>query len=286
MAYLREVVLGDRLGINASLEAQMHGLVDSFFDEWAEAVNTPALVARFRQFANTDEAADGAEVELDRGQTRPVFWPGSGGGDDDVDCRSLAAGWQQTSWEPVLPASTFAGADDAPGGVSAAVRRGDTQLAVWRFRGRYYATQQMCPHRRTFTLSDGLIGQDPAGGDDDGPWVSCPPAQAELRPRQRPLPERRGPERHRHLRRRGAAGRVGAPPAAARGRARRRPRHQEVDAQEGRCCRWRQQQQQQQQQRLWPARSQHQVHGQTRQEDGHDTTAHPTGCAAPEGDRH
>lgn len=79
----------------------------------------------------------------------------------------------------MLEAAHFSGADALPNGVSATIKRGDTQLAVWRIRGRYYATQQMCPHRRAFILSDGLVGQD----DDDGekkeggsaaPWISCP----------------------------------------------------------------------------------------------------------------
>ena len=34
----------------------------------------------------------------------------------------------------------------------------------------YYATQQMCPHKRAFVLSDGLVGDDDAGKY----WVSCP----------------------------------------------------------------------------------------------------------------
>ena len=180
VAYLREVVLDDRLGINASLEAQMQELVDSYFDEWAEAINNPAIAAKFRQFANTDAAVDGVEVETDRGQARPVFWPRDAAEDD---FKGLAGRWSTTAWQPVLEAAYFAGADDAPNGLSATIQRGDTQLALFRVKGRYYCTQQMCPHKRAFVLSDGLVGMDPpadgaANGDGAkpaaAPWVSCP----------------------------------------------------------------------------------------------------------------
>ncbi|GKT86389.1 nitrite reductase [Colletotrichum tofieldiae] len=187
--YLQEVVLEDKLGICASLEAQMQELVDSFFDEWAEAIKNPAIAAKFKQFDNTDETVDNMEVELDRDQPRPVYWaPDSA----KEDFKGLRDRWSSTSWQPMLQASHFSGADETPNGISATVKRGDTQLAVWRIRGRYYATQQMCPHKRQFVLSDGLVGEelgadtcDDAKKPDSGcgtngdarrpaPWVSCP----------------------------------------------------------------------------------------------------------------
>ncbi|KAI0421454.1 nitrite reductase [Xylaria grammica] len=157
LKYLREVILEDKLGICASLESQMQELVDSFFDEWAEAVKDPAIAFKFQQFANTTETLETAEVELDRGQSRPVFWPAEAATDD---FKGLKDRWSSTAWQPVIEASYFAGADDTPNGISANIKRGDTQLALWRVRGTYYATQQMCPHKRTFALSEGLIGQD------------------------------------------------------------------------------------------------------------------------------
>jgi nitrite reductase (NAD(P)H) len=189
--YLQEVILEDKLGINASLEAQMQELVDSFFDEWAEAIRDPAIAAKFRQFANTDETVEAVEVERDRDQPRPVFWARDSAKED---FRGLRGRWSSTTWQPVVAASHFAGADDSPNGASATVKRGDTQLAVFRVRGRYFCTQQMCPHKRAFVLSDGLIGEDinnnkdgssadsaaKTNGNDScdkargAPWVSCP----------------------------------------------------------------------------------------------------------------
>lgn len=173
--YLREVILDDKLDINASLEAQMAELVDSYFDEWAEAVSDPAIAAKFRQFNNTDETVENMEVEQDRGQTRPVYWVKESAKEDFQGLRDR---WSSTTWQPVLEAKYFNGADALPNGISASIKRGDTQLAVWRIRGKYYATQQMCPHKRAFVLSDGLVGSEGGSGDggDAGaaPWVSCP----------------------------------------------------------------------------------------------------------------
>lgn len=170
--YLREVVLEDKLGINESLEAQMAELVDSFFDEWAEAIKNPAIAAKFKQFNNTEETIENMEIERDRDQPRPVYWAKEPARDD---FKGLKGKWSSTTWQPVIGASHFDGADSLPNGISANIKRGDTQLAVWRIRGKYYATQQMCPHKRSFVLSDGLIGDEKADGTKAAaPWVSCP----------------------------------------------------------------------------------------------------------------
>ncbi|KAK8069663.1 nitrite reductase [Apiospora phragmitis] len=222
--YLKEVILEDKLGLCASLEEQMRELVDTFFDEWAEAIRNPAIAAKFKQFANTDDTADNMEVEKDREQTRPVMWAKEPAREDFKGLRSR---WSQTTWQPVIEASYFAGADETPNGISATIKRGDTQLALFRVRGRYYATQQMCPHKRAFALSDGLIGQEvnkaaattPIGDGDaaattttsekgalwrrQSPLGLVPLPQAQLRPHVGLVQQRRQ-DVHRHLRRRGA----------------------------------------------------------------------------------
>ncbi|KAK4044210.1 hypothetical protein C8A01DRAFT_12283 [Parachaetomium inaequale] len=174
IAYLKQVVLHDSLGINASLEAQMQELVDSYFDEWAEAINTPAIAAKFKQFANTSDTVVDMELETERLQTRPAMWTKEPATED---FSSLRDRWSETTWQPVLEASYFKGADALPNGISAAIKRGDTQLAVWRFKGRYYATQQMCPSKRAFILADSLVGEEPPSSDDSAataPYISCP----------------------------------------------------------------------------------------------------------------
>ena len=161
--YLREVVLEDRLGICAELEKQMNELVGSFFCEWTEAIKDPQRRKAFQEFANTDETQETVEKIRERGQDRPADWP--------VDsCKDDFRGteWSTLTWQPVIEATKFL---DNPTGSSLSVKRGDTQLAIFKVKGKWYATQQMCPHKRTFALSEGLIGDEPK---TDKLWVSCP----------------------------------------------------------------------------------------------------------------
>ena len=161
--YLREVVLEDTLGICAELEKQMNELVETFFCEWTEVINDPSRCKIFQQFSNTTETLDVVEEVEERGQQRPAYWPKDS---TTEDFRSTK--WRQSAWQPMIQASQFA---DTPAGSSVAIKRGDTQLAIFKIKSKYYATQQMCPHKRTFALSEGLLG-------DDVPscklWVSCP----------------------------------------------------------------------------------------------------------------
>jgi hypothetical protein len=55
-------------------------------------------------------------------------------------------------------------AKDFAANVGTAILYGDTQLAVFNNvqRGEWYCTQNMCPHKQAFVLSQGIIG-DTAG---------------------------------------------------------------------------------------------------------------------------
>lgn len=161
--YLREVILEDKLGICASLEAQMEQLIGTYFCEWTAVINDPSKRAAFSQFANTPESVDTMEAVSERGQQRPTYWA-----KDSATLDFRGTQWSSLAWQPLILASHF---PDTPHGSSANLKRGDTQLALFRVKGRYYATQQMCPHKRAFVLSDGLIGDDVAS---NRLWVSCP----------------------------------------------------------------------------------------------------------------
>lgn len=162
--YLREVILEDKLGICADLEKQMEQLVGSFFCEWTEVLKDPIRLAHFSQFANTNEViGDTVEPVQERGQERPAYWP-----TESVKEDFRGTKWTQLSWQPMLRSEEF---KDTPTGDSKAVKRGDTQLAIFKVRGKWYCTQQMCPHKRAFVLSDGLIGDDI---QNNKLWVSCP----------------------------------------------------------------------------------------------------------------
>ena len=161
--YLREVVIDDKLGICADMEQQMEKLVGTFFCEWTETIKDPERRKHFEQFGNTSETVDTIETIKERGQRRPAYWPKKSATQDFKNHK-----WSNLSWQPIIRSDHFS--DEKPQISSANVKRGDTQLAIFKIKGKYYATQQMCPHKRAFVLSEGLIGDDDAGKF----WVSCP----------------------------------------------------------------------------------------------------------------
>ena len=161
--YLREVILEDKLGICAELEKQMNELIGTFFCEWTEVINNPERRKAFQQFGNTTDTLDTMETVQERGQERPTYWAKDSATEDFRGTK-----WSELTWQPIIEASHFA---DTATGSSANVKRGDTQLAIFKIKGKYYATQQMCPHRRAFALSDGIIGDDVA---NNKLWISCP----------------------------------------------------------------------------------------------------------------
>ncbi len=163
--YLREVVLEDKLGLCAELEKQMEDLIGTFFCEWTEVINNPERQKAFQQFDNTSETAETIERVDERGQQRPTYWP-----KDSVTEDFRGTKWSSLSWQPIIESKSIV---DKPTVSSANVKRGDTQLAVFKVKGAWYATQQMCPHKRTFALSDGFVGDD-VDGDKARLWVSCP----------------------------------------------------------------------------------------------------------------
>lgn len=167
--YLQKVILEDSLGICAELEKQMQELVGTFFCEWTEVINDPERRKAFQQFANTTENVEPAIEEVrERGQARPTYWA-----KDPVTMDFKGTKWSSLTWQPIVMADKF---PDLASGSSHTVKRGDTQLAVFKIRGKYYASQQMCPHKRAFALSDGLLGETKSSEDckESKLYVSCP----------------------------------------------------------------------------------------------------------------
>jgi nitrite reductase (NADH) large subunit len=185
---LREVILDDCLGICDELERQIQFLVDSYKCEWKEVVNDPAKRRLFKQFVNTDETEPTIEFVKQREQQRPSDWSTSFIPVNELTLRSeedKETGRQgdkekepeaSFSLSPCLPVSLSEWIHvgkvwEFPRDGGAAVKYGKTQIAVFNFasRGEWYATQNMCPHRREFVLSRGMIG------DQHGkPKVACP----------------------------------------------------------------------------------------------------------------
>lgn len=166
--YLREVILEDKLGICAELEKQMQELVGTFFCEWTETLNDPEKRKAFQQFANSSDNQEPAVEKVEeRGQSRPAYWA-----KDSVYNDFKGTRWTNLTWQPIVEARKF---QDVETGSSQSIIRGDTQLAIFKLKGKYYASQQMCPHRRTFGLSDGLVGETTSSDCKDSKlYVSCP----------------------------------------------------------------------------------------------------------------
>jgi nitrite reductase (NADH) large subunit len=70
--YLREVVIEDKLGIAAELEAQMQHIVETYACEWKGALEDPEKLKRFRQFVNSDKSDDSVVFVREREQIRPA----------------------------------------------------------------------------------------------------------------------------------------------------------------------------------------------------------------------
>ena len=172
--HIRDVVVHDKLGIAAELEDMMQQLVDTYQCEWKTTVQDPEKVKWFRQFANSEDTESCIEIVTERGQQRPGNWPGEfvslGQFREMVqkqteieDSHSLEPA--ATEWVDVGHVSDF------PIDGGATIKRGKVQIAVFNFtsRGEWYASQNMCPHRKAFVLSRGMLG-DAAGI----PKVACP----------------------------------------------------------------------------------------------------------------
>ncbi|MGH7270357.1 MAG: nitrite reductase small subunit NirD, partial [Polyangiaceae bacterium] len=158
---LRRIVLEDSLGIAADLEGDMQKLVDGYACEWTDAVSDPAKRATFRHFANDPGGDDTVRFVPERGQTKPAAGPK--GIDALAVVRHLPV--LRRTWVRVAAVS------EVPEDGGVAIHYGQTQLALFRLasRGEWYATQNLCPHKREMVLARGIVG-DHSGA----PKVACP----------------------------------------------------------------------------------------------------------------
>jgi nitrite reductase (NADH) large subunit len=180
--HIRDVVVHDKLGIAAELEARMQRLVDTYECEWAAVVRDPEKRKRFKQFVNTDETESVIQIVPERGQQRPEFWPSEFVSLEQFRAMSVPGAASAEDSEPELcthhaslptPTEwTFVGKVwDFPKDGGATIKYGKVQIAVFNFtsRGEWYATQNMCPHKKAFVLGRGILG------DAQGtPKVACP----------------------------------------------------------------------------------------------------------------
>jgi nitrite reductase (NADH) large subunit len=159
--HLKEIVIEDKLGIADELERMMQVLVDSYACEWTEVVKDPEKRKRFQQFVNTDETESCIELITERGQQRPANWPSEATSVAQLDLLDQYA----RSNPPPKPGGPYRWVNvgtvsDFPRNGGATIKYGKVQIAVFNFssRGAWYASQQMCPHKKAFVLSRGIIG--------------------------------------------------------------------------------------------------------------------------------
>ena len=167
--HLKEVIIEDSLGVCAELDKRMQYLIDTYHDEWAEIVKDPERRKRFKQFVNTEKTQEKDEliefIDI-RGQLRPADWSADGN--------------PQTNWKPPSE-NVFArsakkwvkvgNVDQFAPNTGSNILYGETQIAVFNNakRQEWYATQNMCPHKRAFVLSQGILGD--VNGE---PKIACP----------------------------------------------------------------------------------------------------------------
>ncbi|SAL29769.1 nitrite reductase large subunit NirB [Caballeronia telluris] len=70
--YLIDVVVNDKLGLGADLEAEMAHVIDTYECEWKKAVTDPETRKRFRHFVNSDLGDANVTFVEERGQIRPA----------------------------------------------------------------------------------------------------------------------------------------------------------------------------------------------------------------------
>jgi nitrite reductase (NADH) large subunit len=70
--YLKDVIINDKLGINAELEADMARVIATYECEWKKAINDPQTLKRFRHFVNSDRSDENVVFIEERGQIRPA----------------------------------------------------------------------------------------------------------------------------------------------------------------------------------------------------------------------
>lgn len=70
--YLKDVIINDSLGLGTELESQMQLVINRYECEWANAINDPEKLKRFRTFVNDKRGDPDIHFVKERGQRRPV----------------------------------------------------------------------------------------------------------------------------------------------------------------------------------------------------------------------
>lgn len=208
--YLRQVVVEDKLGICSELDAQMARLIGTYKCEWTEVVNDPERRKQFAQYANEPSKSNrGIDFIEQRGQKRPADWPKNWEKlphvPQPINNPANLSYDDSESGDKLAAHSRFPGGErwvdmihveKIPDDSGVTLLYGNSELALFKLvttrpgpDGQYFrlfATQNMCPHRNSFVLSSGLVGD--AGG---APKSRLPDPQASFPALRWNVPRRR-----------------------------------------------------------------------------------------------
>lgn len=70
--YLKQVVIDDKLDINAELESEMQSNIDNYQCEWKTTISNPEKLKRFKHFINSDQIDSHLAYKRDRKQRIPA----------------------------------------------------------------------------------------------------------------------------------------------------------------------------------------------------------------------
>jgi len=162
--HLKEVVIEDKLGICSELDALMQKQVDTYECEWKRVVDTPELRKKFKQFVNVDDVKYG---DLPWEQTRKQRKIALEDMPTIIGPAKIGKGKADSTWKWV----DVGAAEDFPEMGGGAVKVGSSELAVYNHAavGKWYATQNSCPHKQLQVLSRGVVGLQ-----GEHPKVACP----------------------------------------------------------------------------------------------------------------
>lgn len=72
LEYLKEVVIEDKLNLNAELESEMQRNIDNYQCEWKTTISNPEKLKRFKHFINSDQIDNHLAFKRDRQQRIPA----------------------------------------------------------------------------------------------------------------------------------------------------------------------------------------------------------------------
>ncbi|PWL00489.1 nitrite reductase (NADH) large subunit [Pantoea allii] len=145
LAYLRDVVINDSLGIAAQLEQEMQQVVDTYQCEWQTTLAEPSRRALFTATVNSDHPDETLHYARVRGQRQPHTATG-------IPLMHL----------PADPWSAVCSLEAIPAGAGIGARLGSVRIALFRFGNDCYALEDREPGSDASVLSRGILG-DVAG---------------------------------------------------------------------------------------------------------------------------